>query len=247
MSSSTARQAGGLATRAVADASFMAAVLWCVRLWAILVQLRYMDGDGEQLKVLKQALGEVPKSGEVWCEVSQATSPAPPPRSPPTPPSLPPALTSLVCVRGLARRLFVQGARIHLSPLSRSFDLDTAEQYLDFAIQFTPQVPPTTYLLTSAPLCLTPFSLPVSDCGWQYGDSFLELLRLVLIREVIVPRAKRLMERRAQQAAKAAEQEGEGGGDAAGGKAKAEEAEDDEPAPDEQTFLSTDTTELELR
>lgn len=169
---------------------------------------------------------------------------------PSVPPSL--ALTSLVCVRGVARRLSVQGARIHLSPLSRSFDLDTAEQYLDFAIQFTPQVPLTThplptYLLTSAPLCLTPLSLPVSVCGWQYGDSFLELLRLVLIREVIVPRAKRLMERRAQQAAKAAEQEGEGGGDVAGGKAKAEEAEDDEPAPDEQTFLSTDTTELELR
>jgi hypothetical protein len=40
------------------------------RLWAILVQLRYIDGDAEQLNVLKQALREVPKSGEVWCEVS---------------------------------------------------------------------------------------------------------------------------------------------------------------------------------
>lgn len=40
------------------------------RLWAILVQLRYMDGDVEQVTVLRQALREVPKSGEVWCEVS---------------------------------------------------------------------------------------------------------------------------------------------------------------------------------
>jgi len=59
----------------------------------------------------------------------------------------------------------MQGARIHLSPLSRSFDLDTAEKYLDFAIQFTP----------------------------QYGDSFLELLRLLMIREVIFPQAQRIV------------------------------------------------------
>lgn len=58
------------------------------RLWAILVQLRFLNGDEEQLTVLRQALREVPKSGEVWCE----------------------------------------GARIHLSPLSRSFDLATAEK-----------------------------------------------------------------------------------------------------------------------
>lgn len=56
-----------------------------------------------------QALKEVPKSGEVWCE----------------------------------------GARIHLNPLSRAFDLDTAGKYLGFAVQFTP----------------------------QYGDSFMECLR----------------------------------------------------------------------
>lgn len=56
-----------------------------------------------------QALKEVPKSGEVWCE----------------------------------------GARIHLNPLSKAFDLDTAGKYLGFAVQFTP----------------------------QYGDSFMECLR----------------------------------------------------------------------
>lgn len=32
-----------------------------------------MDGDVEQVTVLRQALREVPKSGEVWCEVSQPT------------------------------------------------------------------------------------------------------------------------------------------------------------------------------
>ena len=56
-----------------------------------------------------QALKEVPKSGEVWCE----------------------------------------GARIHLNPLSKAFDLETAGKYLGFAVQFTP----------------------------QYGDSFMECLR----------------------------------------------------------------------
>lgn len=56
-----------------------------------------------------QALKEVPKSGEVWCE----------------------------------------GARIHLNPLSKAFDLGTAGKYLGFAVQFTP----------------------------QYGDSFMECLR----------------------------------------------------------------------
>ena len=45
-----------------------------LRLWAILVQLRYIHGDQEQLNVLKQALREVPKSGEVWCEVSTMKS-----------------------------------------------------------------------------------------------------------------------------------------------------------------------------
>ena len=43
--------------------------------------------------------------------------------------------------------------------------MDTAEKYLDFAIQFTP----------------------------QYGDSFLELLRLIMIREVILPQAQRII------------------------------------------------------
>lgn len=72
-----------------------------------------LSNTEHQLDVLQlfflQALKEVPKSGEVWCE----------------------------------------GARIHLNPLSKAFDLDTAGKYLGFAVQFTP----------------------------QYGDSFMECLR----------------------------------------------------------------------
>lgn len=60
-----------------------------------------------------QAIWEIPKSGEVWCE----------------------------------------GARLLMSPRSTKFDLLNAKKFLDFAIYFTP----------------------------QYGDSFLELLRLFII------------------------------------------------------------------
>ncbi len=162
------------------------------RLWAILVQLRYLDGDAEQLRVLRQALGEVPKSGEVWCE----------------------------------------GARIHLSPLSRAFDLGKAEKYLDFAIQFTP----------------------------QYGDSFLELLRLLLVRHVVLPQARALHARLQEQ----------GQGQGQGGGAEEEEEEEEEEGSEADTrrialaaeaaagpgapgrptvasFMACDTEELELR
>lgn len=63
-------------------------------------------------KTFKQALNEIPKSGEVWCE----------------------------------------GAKIAMSnhPQNQFYNLEEAEKYLQFAVQFTP----------------------------QYGDSFLELLRL---------------------------------------------------------------------
>eukprot|EP00624_Nannochloropsis_granulata_P001101 evm.model.NODE_14951_length_11981_cov_14.120358.2 len=153
------------------------------RLWAILVQLRFSDGDGEQLSVLRQALREVPKSGEVWCE----------------------------------------GARIHLSPLSRNFDLNLAEKYLDFAIQFTP----------------------------QYGDSFLELLRMVLLRQVVGPVADRIIagwskedpegrvpEGTTAAAAAAAAAGGRGAIAAAGISAEERSVE---------AFMATDTEDLELR
>mmetsp|Transcript_41132 Transcript_41132/g.66247 ORF Transcript_41132/g.66247 Transcript_41132/m.66247 type:complete len:1159 (+) Transcript_41132:364-3840(+) len=83
------------------------------RLWAILVQLKHVHGPDAQRLVFREALKQVPKSGEVWCE----------------------------------------GARVHMHPLSPHMDLNTAERYLEFAIQFTP----------------------------QYGDSFIEALRWQLL------------------------------------------------------------------
>ena len=84
------------------------------RLWAVLIQLRQIDGEKQQLTVFRDSLRQVPKSGEVWCE----------------------------------------GARIKLNPLSRKFNLLAARRFLDFAIQFTP----------------------------QYGDSFVEYLRLEMLQ-----------------------------------------------------------------
>jgi len=84
------------------------------RLWAVLIQLTHLmnlteENVNAQTKVFREALMNVPKSGEVWCE----------------------------------------GARIAL----HQGLLDRARKYLDFAIQFTP----------------------------QYGDSFIEQLRLELL------------------------------------------------------------------
>lgn len=90
------------------------------RLWAALVQLRYVEGGEEsQFDSLRRALNAVPKSGEVWCE----------------------------------------GGRIHLNPLSRTFDIDRARRHLFFATRFTP----------------------------QYGDSFLETLRLEVLEQWLFP------------------------------------------------------------
>jgi len=83
------------------------------RLWAVLIQLEQASGVHHQLRVFQQALLEVPKSGEVWCE----------------------------------------GARICLNPFSDCFNLEAAHNFLDFAIEFTP----------------------------QYGDSFIEYLRLMML------------------------------------------------------------------
>lgn len=38
------------------------------RLWAVLIQLKYTEGEESQYKTFKQAYEKVPKSGEVWCE-----------------------------------------------------------------------------------------------------------------------------------------------------------------------------------
>ena len=51
--------------------------------------------------------------------------------------------------------VWCEGARIFMHPFSRRFDLSIARRFLDWAVQFTP----------------------------QYGDSFLELLRLELLEK----------------------------------------------------------------
>jgi len=84
------------------------------RLWAVLIQLEHTQGVEQQLRVFQQALNEVPKSGEVWCE----------------------------------------GARICLNPFSAHFNLEAARDFLELAIEFTP----------------------------QYGDSFIEYLRLLKLQ-----------------------------------------------------------------
>jgi len=53
--------------------------------------------------------------------------------------------------------VWCQGARLHLNPFSAQFDLEIARKYLGFAIRFTP----------------------------QYGDSFIELLRLDIITKYL--------------------------------------------------------------
>lgn len=91
------------------------------RLWATLIQLQHArarsEADFDQVfSTFNQALSEIPKSGEVWCE----------------------------------------GGRLSMvdDPNNLHFDMNKAQRHLEFAIQFTP----------------------------QYGDSFLELLRLYLMR-----------------------------------------------------------------
>jgi la-related protein 1 len=91
------------------------------RLWATLIQMLHAKantkaGFDHAHNTFKQALNEIPKSGEVWCE----------------------------------------GARIAMAnhPENPYFDLEKAYQYFQFAVQFTP----------------------------QYGDSFLELMRLCMMQ-----------------------------------------------------------------
>ena len=57
--------------------------------------------------------------------------------------------------------VWCEGARCHMNPLQlSSFDLSNAQKFLSFAVQFTP----------------------------QYGDTFIEYLRLEMIIQVILPR-----------------------------------------------------------
>ena len=92
--------------------------------------------------------------------------------------------------------VWAEGARLHLNPLSPLFDPEMAARFLEFAILFTP----------------------------QYGDSFLELIRLRLVLRLLLPRARRLYG-------------GAGGGaPAAAGEPVSEEA-----------FAAVDVSDIELR
>ena len=62
--------------------------------------------------------------------------------------------------------VWCEGARCHMNPLHvSSFDLTNAQKFLSFAVQFTP----------------------------QYGDTFVEYLRLEMIIQVILPRALHIL------------------------------------------------------
>jgi tetratricopeptide (TPR) repeat protein len=60
--------------------------------------------------------------------------------------------------------VWCEGARIHLNPFSHTFDVDRARRHLSFATKFTP----------------------------QYGDGFLETLRLELLDQFLVPLATKI-------------------------------------------------------
>ena len=62
--------------------------------------------------------------------------------------------------------VWCEAARVHLNPFSRTFNLPSARRHLSFATKFTP----------------------------QYGDGFLETLRLEIIDQWLVPTAKLVWE-----------------------------------------------------
>ncbi|KAG7359705.1 expressed tetratricopeptide repeat protein [Nitzschia inconspicua] len=67
--------------------------------------------------------------------------------------------------------VWCEGARIHLNPFSHTFDLQRASRHLFFATKFTP----------------------------QYGDGFLESLRLVILVQLLLPIAARIWEESKEQ------------------------------------------------
>ena len=76
-------------------------------------------------------------------------------------------LCRALCVVPKSGEVWCEGARTLLNPLStKYFDLGKAQKYLSFSIQFTP----------------------------QYGDSFIEYIRLELLMQVFLPRILYLLE-----------------------------------------------------
>jgi len=67
--------------------------------------------------------------------------------------------------------VWCEGARIHLNPFSRTFDLQRASRHLFFATKFTP----------------------------QYGDGFLETLRLLILDQLLVPISTLIWEKSGNQ------------------------------------------------
>jgi len=62
--------------------------------------------------------------------------------------------------------VWCESARMFLNPLSSMFDLNTAKKHLEFATKFTP----------------------------QYGDSFLETLRMQIIQKLVIPSCKTIID-----------------------------------------------------
>ena len=62
--------------------------------------------------------------------------------------------------------VWCEGSRIHLNPFSKCFDIARARRHLDFGIKFTP----------------------------QYGDTYVEMLRLEIISQFLFPIAQRVWE-----------------------------------------------------
>jgi tetratricopeptide (TPR) repeat protein len=76
------------------------------------------------------------------------------------------ALTKALNAVPKSGEVWCEGARIHLNPFSHTFDVDRARRHLFFATKFTP----------------------------QYGDGFLETLRLELLDQFLVPLATKIWE-----------------------------------------------------
>lgn len=123
---------------------------WKVFLEHISLEMR--SGDFCQaLKIAKDSLLAYPATGRLWAAVVQlqhadkgAFAAGLPVKS------------FMLALREVPKsgEVWCEGARLRMNPYSNFFDLDKAEEFLDYAIQFTP----------------------------QYGDSFIELMRLHYIR-----------------------------------------------------------------
>jgi la-related protein 1 len=123
---------------------------WKVYLERISMEIR--NGDFERaLRIAKDSLQAYPATGRLWAAVIQlqhADRGALEARLP--------VKSFMLALREVPKsgEVWCEGARLRMNPYSGFYDLAKAEEFLEYAIQFTP----------------------------QYGDSFIELLRLYYIR-----------------------------------------------------------------